>query len=475
MAEWSPIPLASGHLVDPAAPAGVTLLQCTSVMQVWLPPVYCYVASCRLPFVFIFHPVLLQVVTSIFSPITKAQEAYLLQRGDGAAILAPGVALRYCLFRVGLALLRPRRVDDVWDPSTLHHNPFLGRVLGRKAFYLVQRLATVDVPLLAELCSRHWSECWQMGPVGAGDEQIVPHKGKRAGPIRQFVPRKPHNTGVKLYALCDSGSAYCVDVYVYFGRLVGRTESDWSGSAAPAEVVLRWHSLLPEGVILVCDSFFGSHRTAADLAAADRPFVLLMPRSAAMVKEASLGLGEGELHSATNTRDRYTLSVFKNPRVGAKAARVVPFTTNCTFPEPLVPHKDFELHALVHFYRTQANGVDHVNQYALSHRELGRMSKWSNAVRSFMIRLAVTNSFTTCKQLGLIESHVTCFDFSYGVLKAACPVPLTIAVTPLHLPETIPLGRRRTCVVCGFYSRYFCTGCTLVLHPACWVQGHIPV
>ena len=27
-----------------------------------------------------------------------------------------------------------------------------------------------------------------------GDETIVPHKGKRAGKLRQFVPRKPHGT-----------------------------------------------------------------------------------------------------------------------------------------------------------------------------------------------------------------------------------------------------------------------------------------
>jgi hypothetical protein len=427
----------------------------------------CAFFLCCVLFTFPFYAS--QVVENLFSPITGAQEAYLSGAGE---VSVPGLALHYCLFRVGIALLRPRRVDDIWDATTLHHNPFLGRLLSRKAFYRVQRLATVDVPLLAESCSVHWSACWQMGPVGAGDEQIVPHKGKRAGPIRQFVPRKPHNTGVKLYALCDSGMAYCVDVYVYFGRLVGRTDSDWSGSATPAEVVLRWHSLLPQGVILVCDSFFGSHQTATNLAAADRPFVLLMPRSSAMVKEASAGLEEGGLHSTTNAEAGYTLCVFKNPKVGNKPARVVPFTTNCVFPEPLVPHKDFQLHSLVSFYRTEANGVDHVNQYALSHRELGRMSKWSNAVRSFMIRLAITNSFTTCKQLGLIETHVSCFEFSYGLLKAVCPPVRTVAVTPWHLPQKLRGQRRRTCVVCGKYSRFFCGGCSQVLHPKCFVRGH---
>ena len=33
---------------------------------------------------------------------------------------------------------------------------------------------------------------------------MVPHKGIRAGPLRMFIARKPHSTGIKLYCLADA-------------------------------------------------------------------------------------------------------------------------------------------------------------------------------------------------------------------------------------------------------------------------------
>ena len=47
---------------------------------------------------------------------------------------------------------------------------------------------------------------------------MVPHKGIRAGPLRVFIARKPHSTGIKLYCLADATSGYVVDMYLYTGR-----------------------------------------------------------------------------------------------------------------------------------------------------------------------------------------------------------------------------------------------------------------
>ena len=49
-----------------------------------------------------------------------------------------------------------------------------------------------------------WRNLWVFGATATGTETIVPHKGKRAGPLRQFIPRKPHSTGVKLYVVVDA-------------------------------------------------------------------------------------------------------------------------------------------------------------------------------------------------------------------------------------------------------------------------------
>ena len=84
----------------------------------------------------------------------------------------------------------------------------LARLVTRAQYYELRATRGVDVGILAAMCSRHWRTIWQVGDRSAGDEMIVPHRGRRAGQICQFVPRKPHNTGIKLYVLSDHHSWY---------------------------------------------------------------------------------------------------------------------------------------------------------------------------------------------------------------------------------------------------------------------------
>ena len=60
------------------------------------------------------------------------------------------------------------------------------------------------------------------GGGACGDESVVPHKGMLAGPLKMFITRKPHPTGIKLYCLADATWGYVVDMYLYTG-VRGRT------------------------------------------------------------------------------------------------------------------------------------------------------------------------------------------------------------------------------------------------------------
>ena len=104
-------------------------------------------------------------------------------------------------------MLQPRRIDDVWDKESMHYNAYMAELFpSRRQFYVLQRLAVPDADALIELCTMHWQGGWELGDVVCGDETVVPHKGLFV--IRQFIPRKPHSTGVKLYALCNAQSHY---------------------------------------------------------------------------------------------------------------------------------------------------------------------------------------------------------------------------------------------------------------------------
>ena len=62
---------------------------------------------------------------------------------------------------------------------------------------------------------------------------MVPHKGIRGGPLRMFITRKPHSTGIRLCCLADATSGYVVDIYLYTGRRghvrrCGSTKADFT-------------------------------------------------------------------------------------------------------------------------------------------------------------------------------------------------------------------------------------------------------
>ena len=123
-------------------------------------------------------------------------------RAKGHADLVP-LLPRYILFRLGLGMLQPRRIDDLWDRDSMYYNPYMEYLFpDRGAFYKLQRFADPDVDALIELCTEQWQNGWVLGDIVCGDESIVPHKGLFLS--RQFIPRKPHTTGVKLYLLCDA-------------------------------------------------------------------------------------------------------------------------------------------------------------------------------------------------------------------------------------------------------------------------------
>ena len=161
--------------------------------------------------------------------------------------------------------------------------------------------------LLIERCNEVWGSLGRLGVVASGDETVVPHKGVRAGPLRQFIPRKPHSTRVKLYVSADAVEPYVTNVYLYVGvRGQLRRASTVQGNMNARQIVKNWADVLPEGTILVADNFFGSHEAAKGLAARETPFLMLCKRDERGVSEAGEVLEEGGLATAKVSTANYT-------------------------------------------------------------------------------------------------------------------------------------------------------------------------
>ena len=333
---------------------------------------------------------IMEVFAVVVAPLTLRMAQALESNGLGELQhLIP----RYILFNVVLGMWRPRHVDNVWCPLRMCYHRGLSQLLTRRKYYLLHKFAKQCITDVLFAINRAWSELWRWGCAAAGDEAIVPHKGKKVGPMRQFIPRKPHSTGINLYVLGDAVYPFVTNVYLYASKKtqVHAGGQRVAGPLTAAEVVHHRVDHLPPKTAVVADSYFGGHGMAHQLALRDHPFLLLCKREAGGLLKA------GQVAEAVCQGRGYSLKVFKNPKVGSKPPQVVPFLTNCTYPSQFTKHKNgYELPPVVAAYRVLANGVDSANQIALEHRESGRFKSWRCAVLAFIIRYCIVNTFMIC-------------------------------------------------------------------------------
>ena len=210
----------------------------------------------------------------MMKPIVDAQEAVLPARErDDLIPLVP----RYHTFCLLLGMVRPMQVDGVWDRDGLVYNAYLARLLFRGQYYDLHKHCRPDVVDLIEAVSAHWAAAWTMGGAATGDEILVPHMGLRASPLKMYIVRKPHNTGIKLYRLANAGTGYIVDVYFYTGRRgVLRRHGCCAGHLNARQLMAMWSTQLSAYTVLVGDSFFGSRATAQRLARVGWPFITMV-------------------------------------------------------------------------------------------------------------------------------------------------------------------------------------------------------
>ena len=119
--------------------------------------------------------------------------------------------------------------------------------------------------------------------------------------------------------------------------------------------------------MLCANSFVGSHGRAKELAASKLAFLMMTKRSTYGVTWAGEQMKEGQTAVCTVADFKFSLCVYKNPKVGHKPPRAVPMLTNVRFARKGPTHRrsSWEVQPVVAAYRTLSRGVDRVNQMAL--------------------------------------------------------------------------------------------------------------
>ena len=332
---------------------------------------------------------------------------------------------------------------------------------------------------LIEECNATWSAAWEIGGVVCGDEAVVPHTGCRCLGLQQYIARKPHSTGIKLFVLAHNGGGYVFDVYFYTGRRgkVCRFGS-CSGKYDAKGSMRLWAKIIPPSTVLCADSFFGSHGLAEEFAAQRRPFLMLSKRDkrdAGLTRAAAL-TQEGDVAWADNN---YELAVYKNPKVGHKPPRLVPFLTNYWYGEEVPKdRRGNPLPPVLVCYREFSRAVDGASQMALQMRQVGEQMTCSHTVRAFMVRCAARIAFATAKALGLADDKTTMLEFQWDILKRRYSsgaefnnTTPTIAVPAVHALKRF--ARRLLCMhCCGGTMRWACGACGKHMHIKCFGDAH---
>ena len=308
-----------------------------------------------------------------------------------------------------------------------------------------------------------------------GDEAVAPHKGKRVGLLRQFIPRKPHSTGLKLYVLDDGSGPYVYHVYLYTGKRRPLHRARGVAARATAdEMVKKWATLGPENCCLVVDSYFSSHAAADDLAARGTPLIMLPKRAAAGVGALSRGSTPHSMRSGVRKDTPYGIYTYNNTKEGQKAARVVAFFSNVSVSRGWHTHKrGYHLPPPVYMYRHMSPAVGTCNQLALQLREPNRVTRWTIAVRAILLRYAVRNAFAICKHSELVAPCETLRDVQWRSIKAiASHVPKLQRPGPVHCPVAGD-GNSGYCIHCGGQrATWKCAACGHWLHLKCFAADH---
>ena len=132
--------------------------------------------------------------------------------------------------------------------------------------------------------------------------------------------------------------------------------------------------------------------------------------------------------------------------------------SKCVFGSEWVRHRGgSELPAAVGAYRQWANGVDSANQLALEHRETGRFRRWTRALKAFLFRYAIVNTFIVCRLQGLIPKKTSLWDFQWDISENFVSMGHGV-----HTPVLV--DTRGTFKVCKGRTWFKCALCNVHLH-----------
>lgn len=181
---------------------------------------------------------------------------------------------------LNMGIKKQPTIYSYWWTSSSQYIPWFSRMFTRNRFQAILRfLHMVDTVPLAKPGQPNYDACARFQPLIdhvnrvfkfhftpdqnlAIDESIISSKSHTQ--LRQYLPKKRHRWGIKLWVLCDSVTSYCLNFFVYKGAQ-GSDKEEIKQNGLGYYVIkklLDMAGLLNKGYHIFCDNFFTSLRLA---------------------------------------------------------------------------------------------------------------------------------------------------------------------------------------------------------------------
>jgi len=173
---------------------------------------------------------------------------------------------------VAMGVVRLPEIDDYWAIDPILQHPWFASVMSRTRFKQILRYlhcadntANVSGDKLRKLRSVvdtlnvSFRQLYTPSQCLSVDESMVGTKCRIS--FLQYMPKKPKKFGIKLWALCESVTGYCLQFQVYTGKVESSVEH---GLAYRVVFDLMKH-YLDKGYHLFMDNFYTSYQLFADL------------------------------------------------------------------------------------------------------------------------------------------------------------------------------------------------------------------
>ena len=233
------------------------------------------------------------------------------------------------------------------------------------------------------------------------DEQMVPFKGTSS--MKQYVPKKPHKWGYKIFILADStGVAY--DFFPYTGKIPQVDNPQVPDLGPSSNSVLHLAECIPNGknFKLHCDNWFTSLKLIDHLASR-KIWVCgtiqekrLQGLSFKSEKQLS-ALGRGSFEEFETQSENATITAVKwydnrSVCLASSYATSYPVQKCKKFNKKSKNYDDVDIPHIVHMYNKHMGGVDLHDQMMAYYRMAFRSRKYYLRLVFHMIDMCVINS-----------------------------------------------------------------------------------